>query len=92
MTGIGDEHATLFFLEVLVRVTVQNRDRVSIVWRQVSDHLARLVVASASSSSSSPFLLERSVTALLRLAVRLSRKEDLASAVVQSLTVLLALR
>ncbi len=89
--GGDDEHATLFFLELLVRVTVQNRDRVGIVWRQVSDHLARLIVSSSSGPEKS-FLLERSVTALLRLAVRLSRKEDLASTVVQSLRILLALK
>ena len=35
---------------------------------------------------------QRSVTALLRLAVRLSRKEELASAVVQSLKILLTLK
>ena len=65
----------------------------------VSDHLARLIMASSSSSVSATtsseqktFLLERSVTALLRLAVRLGRKEDLASIVVQSLKTILGLK
>ncbi len=90
--GLDDEHTTLFYLEMLVRITVQNRDRVGIIWRPVSDHLARLIVSSSAGGADKSFLLERSVTALLRLAVRLSRKEDLAPAVVQSLRILLALK
>ena len=65
----------------------------------VSDHLARLIMASSSSSVSATtsseqktFLLERSVTALLRLAVRLGRKEALASIDVQSLKTILGLK
>jgi len=38
------------------------------------------------------FELERAVTALLRLAVRLARKEEIASTVVQSLKILLAMK
>ena len=60
------------------------RDRVADIWTPVSDHLARLIMASSSSGSGAgtwnekkSFLLERSVTALLRLSVRLGRKEDL---------------
>jgi hypothetical protein len=69
------------------------------IWTPVSDHLARLIMASSSSGSScqtsndqKSFLLERSVTALLRLSVRLGRKEDLATTVVQSLKTLLGLK
>jgi hypothetical protein len=75
------------------------RDRVSDIWTSVSDHLARLIMASSSTSGSATtsneqksFLLERSVTALLRLSVRLGRKEDLASTVVQSLKTILGLK
>ncbi len=85
-----DEHATLFYLEMLVRITIQNRDRVGIIWQPVSDHLSRLIMSSTGADKA--FLLERAVTALMRLTIRLSRKEDLASLVVQSLKVLLALK
>ena len=43
----GNEHVTLFYLELVTRITVANRDRVGIIWRSVSDHLARLISASA---------------------------------------------
>ena len=90
LDDVEDEHARLFFLEFLVRITIQNRDRVQIIWTPVADHLARLIMSSTSPEKS--FMLERSVTALLRLTVRLSRKEDLASTVVQSLDILRAMK
>ena len=43
----ADEHAVLFFLELVTRITVANRDRVGIIWRSVADHMARLIAASA---------------------------------------------
>ncbi|TRY67573.1 hypothetical protein TCAL_07827 [Tigriopus californicus] len=87
---VDDEHARLFFLEMITKVAIQNRDRIQVIWMSVSDHLARLIMSS--SSVDKQFMLERSVTSLLRLAVRLSRKEDLASTVVQSLQILLAMK
>jgi len=53
------------------------------IWPSVSDHLVRLIMVASSSLSGQTstdqklFLLERSVTSLMRLAVRLGRKEDL---------------
>ena len=80
----------------------QNHDRVSVIWPEVSSHMSSLIVSSAAScsegggsnggGSSKLFLLERSVTALLRLAIRLARKEELASTVVQSMAVLQTLK
>lgn len=87
---VDDEHARLFFLEMITKVAIQNRDRIQVIWMSVSDHLARLIMSSTSVDKQ--FMLERSVTSLLRLAVRLSRKEDLASTVVQSLQILLAMK
>ena len=85
-----DEHAVLFFQEMIVRITGQNLDRVPVVWKEVSEHISTLIAKSTSKDKH--FLLERSVTALLRLAVRLSRKSELASIVVQSLRSLLAMK
>ena len=85
-----DEHAVLFFQEMIVRITGQNLDRVPVVWGAVSEHISRLIATSTGKEKH--FLLERSVTALMRLAVRLSRKSELASMVVQSLKSLLAMK
>ena len=85
-----DKHAVLFFQEMIVRITEQNLDRVPVVWKDVSEHISKLIAKSTSKDKQ--FLLERSVTALLRLAVRLLRKSELASIVVQSLKSLLAMK
>ena len=61
------------------------------VWRAVVDHLHRTISFSARTLESQ-FLLERAVSSLLRLGVRLARKEELASTVVQSLRILLAIK
>ena len=87
------DQGTLFYLELLTRITLANRDRVGAVWRSVVDHLHRLVTASARTlGGETQFQLERAVTSLLRLGVRLARKEELASTVVQSLRILLAIK
>ena len=43
----AEGHATLFYLELITRITVANRDRVMIIWRGVSDHISRLISATA---------------------------------------------
>jgi len=87
------DHGSLFYLELLTRITIANRDRVGAVWRGVVDHLHRMISASARTlGGETQFQLERAVTSLLRLGVRLARKEELASTVVQSLRILLAIK
>ena len=85
-----DEAMAIFYLELLVRVTIQNKDRVAEIWPSISDHMTRLIGISAVAENASkrPFLLERAVNGLLRMTVRLARKEELASLVVQSLGIL----
>lgn len=86
---IKDESLAIFFLELLVRIAIQNKDRVTEIWPAIVEHMRKLIVEVAIEwVQKSPFLLERSVNALLRLAVRLARKEELASLVVQSLSML----
>merc|ERR1719192_1433460 len=85
------EHDALFYLELITRITIANRDRVGAIWRGVCDHLHRMISASARTLDTQ-FQLERAVTSLLRLGVRLARKEDLASLTVQSLRILLAIK
>lgn len=58
-------------------VSVSPRDRVSCVWQTVRDHLYHLCVHATDSC----FLVERAVVGLLRLAIRLLRREDISSQV-----------
>lgn len=55
------------------------RDRVSCVWQTVRDHLYHLCVH----ANESCFLVERAVVGLLRLAIRLLRREEISSQVHQ---------
>lgn len=85
-----NENVTVFFLELLIRIVIQNRDRVMTVWQIVRDHLYTLVMNA--SYCDYQFLLERSVIGLLRLAIRLMRNEDMSPVVLQSLRMLLLLK
>eukprot|EP00794_Sanderia_malayensis_P012101 gene12101-13351_t len=83
-----DEDAATFFLEFLIRVALQNKDRISILWQTVRDHLTSIIISAQKSS----FLVERAVIGLLRLAIRLIRREDISSQVLVTLRVLLMMR
>lgn len=70
-----DEYQTAFVLEVLLKISIQNRDRAHAFWDSVREHLFALILASAGNDM--PYMLERSVVGLMRIALRLMRKEDL---------------
>ncbi|CAG5122355.1 unnamed protein product, partial [Candidula unifasciata] len=88
LNGHYDEDACVFFLELLVRVVLQNRDRIAPVWQAVHYHLYNTIV----NSSSHSFLLERSVVGLIRIAIRLLRREENAVQVLSSLRILLMMK
>ena len=79
------EDSAVFYLEILFRVIVQNRDRILSFWSSVKQHLVDII----STSREYSVLLERAVTGLLRLAVRLLHREDLQQPVLSSLQILL---
>ncbi|XP_048864709.1 Golgi-specific brefeldin A-resistance guanine nucleotide exchange factor 1 isoform X1 [Brienomyrus brachyistius] len=83
-----DEEDATFCLEMLLRIILENRDRVSCVWQAVRDHLCHLCVHATESC----FLVERAVVGLLRLAIRLLRREDISSQVLLSLRLLLMMK
>uniref|UniRef100_A0A3P9K3E6 Golgi-specific brefeldin A-resistance guanine nucleotide exchange factor 1 n=1 Tax=Oryzias latipes TaxID=8090 RepID=A0A3P9K3E6_ORYLA len=83
-----DEEDAAFCLEMLLRIVLENRDRVSCVWQTVRDHLYHLCVHATESC----FLVERAVVGLLRLAIRLLRREDISSQVLLSLRLLLMMK
>ncbi|XP_077437392.1 Golgi-specific brefeldin A-resistance guanine nucleotide exchange factor 1 isoform X2 [Vanacampus margaritifer] len=83
-----DEEDAAFCLEMLLRIVMENRDRVSCVWQTVRDHLCHLCVH----ANESCFLVERGVVGLIRLAIRLLRREDISSQVLLSLRLLLMMK
>ncbi|XP_075238410.1 sec7 domain-containing protein garz isoform X2 [Lycorma delicatula] len=85
-----NEDTAVFFLELLLKVVIQNRDRVQSVWQIVRDHIYTLLMGAAACNHN--FLVERSVVGLLRLAIRLMRREDMSYVVLQSLRMLLLLK
>lgn len=70
-----DENISVFLLEILLDITIQNRDRVACIWQIVQTHLDDLLTTSARENY--PYLMERVTVGMLRLAIRLLRGEEL---------------
>ncbi|XP_064000886.1 Golgi-specific brefeldin A-resistance guanine nucleotide exchange factor 1 isoform X3 [Pogoniulus pusillus] len=83
-----DEEDAAFCLEMLLRIVLENRDRVTCVWQTVRDHLYHLCVHAVDFC----FLVERAVVGLLRLAIRLLRREEISVQVLLSLRILLMMK
>ncbi|XP_043911932.1 Golgi-specific brefeldin A-resistance guanine nucleotide exchange factor 1 isoform X2 [Protopterus annectens] len=82
------EEDAAFSLEMLLRIVLENRDRVSFVWQTIRAHLCHLCVQATENC----FLVERAVVGLLRLAIRLLRREEISSQVLLSLRILLMMK
>lgn len=80
-----DIDAAVFSLEILVKVVLQNRDRISCIWSMIRNHFYNILL----NSSEYSFFLERTVVGLLRISARLLRREELANEVLASLRMLL---
>lgn len=80
-----DMEAATFSLEILIKIVLQNRDRIACIWSYVRNHFYNSIVNAAQYS----FFIERIVVGLLRIAARLLRKEDLSNEVLSSLQMLL---
>lgn len=78
-----DEDVSVFLLELLLEVTIQNRDRVTCIWPIVQGHLDGLLTIAARENH--PYLLERVAVGMLRLAIRLLRGEEYACTVLPPL-------
>ncbi|XP_022240117.1 Golgi-specific brefeldin A-resistance guanine nucleotide exchange factor 1-like isoform X2 [Limulus polyphemus] len=85
-----NEDSAVFLLEFLIKIVLQNRDRVGDIWPSVRDHLYSLVMGAGASEHN--FLLERAVVGILQLAIRLLRREEMAPQVLQTLRILLLLK
>lgn len=83
-----EEEVQVFRLELLFKVVLQNRDRIYQHWANIEEHLCNLLINAVEAS----FLVERVVVGLLRLAVRLLRREELAHQVLSSLRIFLLMK
>ncbi|OZJ02551.1 hypothetical protein BZG36_04503 [Bifiguratus adelaidae] len=77
--------AIVFFLELMISVTIQNRDRIERLWPYVFDHLRELL---NKPEESSDLLVERTVVGLLRLCIRLIHKREMQQEVFSCLQLL----
>lgn len=85
-----EDNLVIFYMEFLVKILIQNRDRVLPYWGKCCDQMHLLIIQSASCGYDN--LLRRSTIALFKLAIYLMRNEELASTILQSLKIFLRLR
>ncbi|CAF2709471.1 unnamed protein product [Rotaria sp. Silwood2] len=83
-----DQDAAVFCLELLVKVVLQNRDRVTLFWPTVRHQFYSILV----NANEKSFFVERTCVGLLRIAARLLRREELASEILASLRILLLMK
>ena len=72
-----EQDTAVFSLELLVKVVLQNRDRVTSFWPTVRHQFYSILI----NANEKSFFVERTCIGLLRIAARLLRREELASEV-----------
>ncbi|PKA64977.1 ARF guanine-nucleotide exchange factor GNOM [Apostasia shenzhenica] len=83
-----DEDTAVFCLELLIAITLNNRDRISVLWQGVYEHIANIVQSTVMPCA----LVEKAVFGLLRICQRLlPYKEKLADELLRSLQLVLKL-
>lgn len=83
-----DEDTAVFCLELLIAITLNNRDRIVLLWQGVYDHIANIVQSTVMPCA----LVEKAVFGLLRICQRLlPYKENLADELLRSLQLVLKL-
>lgn len=83
-----DEDTAVFCLELLIAVTLNNRDRIGLLWQCVYEHITNIVQSIVMPC----VLVEKAVFGLLRICQRLlPYKEDLADELLRSLQLILKL-
>ncbi|PIN03359.1 Pattern-formation protein/guanine nucleotide exchange factor [Handroanthus impetiginosus] len=86
--SLEDEDTAVFCLELLIAITLNNRDRIMLLWQNVYEHIANVV----QSTSMPCTLVEKAVFGLLRICQRLlPYKENLADELLKSLQLVLKL-
>ncbi|URE11317.1 pattern formation protein [Musa troglodytarum] len=83
-----DEDTAVFCLELLIAITLNNRDRIGLLWQGVYEHIANIVQSTVMPCA----LVEKAVFGLLRICQRLlPYKENLADELLRSLQLVLKL-
>lgn len=83
-----DEDTSVFCLELLIAITLNNRDRIGPLWKDVYEHIANIVQSTVMPCA----LVEKAVFGLLRICQRLlPYKEDLVDDLLRSLQLILKL-
>ncbi|XP_039130653.1 ARF guanine-nucleotide exchange factor GNOM [Dioscorea cayenensis subsp. rotundata] len=83
-----DEDTAVFCLELLIAITLNNRDRIVLLWKGVYEHIANIVQSTVMPCA----LVEKAVFGLLRICQRLlPYKENLADELLRSLQLVLKL-
>lgn len=85
-----EENLVIFYLELLTKILIQNRDRVLPFWPRCSEMFNVLITSSASCGYEN--LFKRSTVALLKLGIYLMRNEELATTILQSMRIFLRLK
>ncbi|CAJ0745271.1 24891_t:CDS:10 [Entrophospora sp. SA101] len=80
--------AAVFFLELMINVTLQNRDRIQYLWPILFGHITDIL---KESQNNSILLVERTVVALLRLCIHLTHKDEMISDILLALELLATL-
>ncbi|CAI9767979.1 unnamed protein product [Fraxinus pennsylvanica] len=83
-----DEDTAVFCLELLIAITLNNRDRIGLLWQGVYEHISNIVQSTVVACA----LVEKAVFGLLRICQRLlPYKESLADKLLRSLQLVLKL-
>ncbi|KAL6974672.1 hypothetical protein U1Q18_028853 [Sarracenia purpurea var. burkii] len=83
-----DEDTAVFCLELLIAITLNNRDRIVLLWQGVYEHISSIVQSTVMPCA----LVEKAVFGLLRICQRLlPYKENLADELLRSLQLVLKL-
>lgn len=85
---VEDEGSAVFCLELLITITLNNRDRIMLIWKEVYDHISNIVQSTKMPCT----LVEKAVFGLLRICQRLlPYKENLTDELLKSLQLILKL-
>lgn len=81
---VYNETVSVFFLELLTKVVIANKDRAELIWEPVQEHLCGLIRGANRQS----LLAEQALVAVLRIGERVYVRDDLAPLVIKSFGVL----
>ncbi|KAJ8775298.1 hypothetical protein K2173_020302 [Erythroxylum novogranatense] len=85
---VEDEGTSVFCLDLLIAITLNNRDRIMLIWQGVYEHISNIVQSTMMPST----LVEKAVFGLLRICQRLlPYKENLTDELLKSLQLILKL-